>query len=510
MVILVVGHDVIHRILVLYALLVLVSSTTEAFTIEEKMVRESFHKTFHHKCSKYPFVERYWANLDHPADSFVEFVYQEAGLKNGGFGDRLGGLITATAIALRFNRTLLIKSGNGFGEYFRPFNRPTQSEMLHEMDGARNHYSYLNYSQWTAYNASLSNSDETELDLWNCINMNGKQNDYCGLDWTESVKQSIIKLRSNRCYLCKWMVQGRPASQQIRNILGIDESSNLYEVGGCLLRLAMWPTDFLFSKLGELLKMELNPLVGSYDEALMLQSTQESRVPEVNAINIHHLHSHRHHHFTMHQHHLPILIGVHFRCGDWGYIKGRSYDTTCKHDPTKNASDYKQLGESDYMRFGTPVDIGRCAREIISNISQSFSDFQLTSPSVASTNIPRRLLELANSLNVVLHVASDNPGSAAQMKEYADFNRSFTSPFGCHVDRDATRECTETTITYWMLLAMSDFIVTQVENGRPISGFSRFAGIYGLKGDSFVTAIGCELSSFQQMGWQASGNWVCG
>jgi hypothetical protein len=41
----------------------------------------------------------------------VHFVFHEHGLRNGGFGDRLAGLVTATAIALRFNRTLVIESG---------------------------------------------------------------------------------------------------------------------------------------------------------------------------------------------------------------------------------------------------------------------------------------------------------------------------------------------------------------------------------------------------------------
>jgi hypothetical protein len=492
-------------------ILLMLSELSWSDTLADILIRDSFHKTFHHKCSRYPFVEQFWKNLDNPSSEFVEFVYHEAGLKNGGFGDRLGGLITAAAIALRLNRTLVIKSGNGFGDYFRPYHRPTHGYVSPASEiGPQRQYTYTNYSMWTNFNFSQSSNDETELDLWNCINMNGKVNDVCGLDYAATVPQPIIKLRSNRCYLCKWMSQDRPAQEQLRRILGLSEASNLYEVGGCLLRLAMWPTDLLFSKLAKVYSNDLQLVqttIRRLQSSVGGAGTEVSSKPvlnEVNGINIHHLHTHRHHVFTAHQHHLPILIGMHFRCGDWSYIKGRSVDDTCKHDVTKNASDYKELGESDYMRFGTPADIGRCGKQIIANITATFDELKVSSTDTAQTS------QFAKSLDVIVHIASDNPGSAAQMKEYVDWKKSFTSPFGCHVDRDTTQECTEKTIIYWMLLAMSDFIVTQVENGTPISGFSRFAGIYGLKGDSIVTAIDCKLESFQEMGWKKNGNWACG
>ena len=88
-----------------------------------EILRPRFEKAFADRCTteKYPFIDRYYRNLENPNNRFVHFVFHEHGLHNGGFGDRIAGLISATAIALRFNRTLLIESGNGFDQLFRPY-----------------------------------------------------------------------------------------------------------------------------------------------------------------------------------------------------------------------------------------------------------------------------------------------------------------------------------------------------------------------------------------------------
>lgn len=84
-------------------------------------LQAEFERNFHETCSKYRFVDNFVKNMENPSDRFVVFVYHENGLKNGGLGDRLGGLISATMIALRLNRTLLIQSANGFDKLFRPY-----------------------------------------------------------------------------------------------------------------------------------------------------------------------------------------------------------------------------------------------------------------------------------------------------------------------------------------------------------------------------------------------------
>ena len=76
-------------------------------------LERTFTKSFMNSCMKYPFVQQYWDSLEHPTGRHVVFVLQEPGLKNGGFGDRIGGLLTAAMMAMRFNRTLLVQSSNG-------------------------------------------------------------------------------------------------------------------------------------------------------------------------------------------------------------------------------------------------------------------------------------------------------------------------------------------------------------------------------------------------------------
>ena len=85
-------------------------------------LREKFEQSFHNKCMKYPFVDK-WVNSIENARSrnYYTFMFQEPGLKNGGLGDRIGGLLTAIGTSLRTNRTLLIESSNDFHELFRPY-----------------------------------------------------------------------------------------------------------------------------------------------------------------------------------------------------------------------------------------------------------------------------------------------------------------------------------------------------------------------------------------------------
>lgn len=91
-----------------------------------EVLKPAFEKNFHDRCTaeKYPFVEKFIKKLENPGDRFVHFVLHEHNLRNGGFGDRLAGLLTATAMAFRFDRQLLIQSNNGFNELFEPYRPP--------------------------------------------------------------------------------------------------------------------------------------------------------------------------------------------------------------------------------------------------------------------------------------------------------------------------------------------------------------------------------------------------
>ena len=53
------------------------------------------------------------------------------------------------------------------------------------------------------------------------------------------------------------------------------------------------------------------------------------------------------------------------------------------------------------------------------------------------------------------------------------------------MELDPSRECSLLTISQWIILSTSDYVVTQTDKtGSPISAYSRYAAVYGLKGDS--------------------------
>ena len=255
-------------------------SATMATVMSAEDIENSFTKTFDDSCLKYDFVRSYRSLLQTPNGRSVVMVFNENGLKNGGLGDRIGGIINAGMMALRFNRTLLIQSSNGFDTLFRPY----------AIDPRVNYSDAMKSNTWSRYNPQLSDHDETERDLYFCINRNDKDAQ-CGLE-SGDVPQPIIKLRGNRAYLCKWATH--PSLPAFRELvaLGISDSTDLFEVGGCLLRLAMWPTKKLFQAVADLRKTLLQGAI--HDDSL-------------------------------------LQIGVHYRCGDISFVHPNA-DRSCQHD----------------------------------------------------------------------------------------------------------------------------------------------------------------------------------
>jgi hypothetical protein len=210
-------------------LLVLLSLRTTDGQVTIEYLKEIFVKDFLRTCDRYPFVKQYIDILRNPPNRFIVFVYSEEGLKNGGMGDRFGGLISATAIALRFNRTLLVEANDGMDSLFQPY-FPVGGGMR-----SANNHSVFSYkkSNWTAmynYNHSLSNNDKTEYDLYMCIN-NPSADSKCGLDGGD-VPHPIIKLRGNRAYICKWAERKElKAHEELQNLgMALDDSDDLRSV----------------------------------------------------------------------------------------------------------------------------------------------------------------------------------------------------------------------------------------------------------------------------------------
>mmetsp|Transcript_19635 Transcript_19635/g.18968 ORF Transcript_19635/g.18968 Transcript_19635/m.18968 type:complete len:84 (+) Transcript_19635:1331-1582(+) len=81
---------------------------------------------------------------------------------------------------------------------------------------------------------------------------------------------------------------------------------------------------------------------------------------------------------------------------------------------------------------------------------------------------------------------------------------------------DSSIECSELTLGYWLVLSLSDIIVTQREPvadptlGGASSAFSRYALIYGLKPDAWRNAKDCDQwTDTVQTAKKWHGNWFC-
>ena len=437
-------------------------------------IEKRFQRSFNQTCLKYDFVKKYWNSLLYPNGRYVVFVLNEPGLKNGGLGDRIGGILTAMMMSLRFNRTLLIQSSNGFDELFRPYSDPSNN-----LSSYITYKNCLHSNSWSKYNPLLSDHDETERDLYFCINRNDKDT-LCGLD-NGDVEQPIIKLRGNRAYICKWATHSQLKAYQELKSLGIDEHSDLLEVSGCLLRLSMWPTPKLFS----------------YSESLFLNLITD---------NVKHMN------FPLTDFYPKFLVGIHYRCGDISFTNPSGADRACQHDE----SGKDPHPEVIHMKFGTPIEAANCARQVflennhlINAISENFNlKYELYRLKYRDINIQRMFLN--NYYGSSVYISSDSQGSSKQINDTLKMNNSIITPKGCHIQLNPSNECLLETTSYWLLLSLSDFIVTQTENRLPISAYSRYAAMYGLKKDSLRDAKNCSfpLTRFD-MSRLHQGNWFC-
>lgn len=60
---------------------------------ENNSIQSVFVQSFIKRCSKYAFVNKYIASLESPhLGRYVIFTYHSPELRNGGFGDRQGGI----------------------------------------------------------------------------------------------------------------------------------------------------------------------------------------------------------------------------------------------------------------------------------------------------------------------------------------------------------------------------------------------------------------------------------
>jgi hypothetical protein len=194
------------------------------------------------------------------------------------------------------------------------------------------------------------------------------------------------------------------------------------------------------------------------------------------------------------------MVSAHFRCGDYAFVSdalSRPMDenlaqfarapnqSVCVH-----ATDSKHPHEeSGFMKFGSPDMLGSCASQVGNNIRTR-----------------------TNEKDLVAFISSDSDASTEQIVETIDWpnRRVIVGEHTCHVDYNSTYACLKNTIAQWFILSLSDVIVTQTIFKIPRSGYSRYAGIYGLRDNPFRDARNCSYAgSTREMSHRAFGNWVC-
>ena len=436
-------------------------------------------------CHKYPFFQRHIKNLEHPNDRYLIYIFHDHSLgSNGGLGDRLGGLITAFAYAMRTNRTLLIFGDGSFNDAFEPYHP-------NNIDGKYNWKSW----DWSGLSKSSYPTIGAETNRFTkCVNPRPGQQ-FCALD--KELNHKVIKVRSNRAYLCRWAIRNDlvdPA--HLQETLGLGHDSDLFEMAGCMLRLAMWPSEKLWAAVDMSLEQDPN-VKGKVEFEDFVTDSQ---------------------------------VGIHFRCGDssFGASAKSKINPECvftSHESWKGTSFF------DDHSLDSPIDAGKCGSHWASALSTDMSAG--TTSSAPVINIPKK--------RTLVFIASDYPPSAQQINNTIGWLYSITPPQGCHVDIQANDRCTLITSVHWLMLALSDQIVMQSmlvgevqrnssysdakyyysysdkssgtqsrhEQPAPISAFSRFAAIYSLSPGGIVYGSHCKTIDPVALSHQTQGNWVC-
>lgn len=458
------------------SLVLLCLSSVEAIYSKESL-KQKFETNFLQRCSKYPFYKTHIDMLETPRHDYLQYVFHDGSNSGGGLGDRLGGLITAYAFAMRTNRTFYMTAADeSFKDSFQPY-YPTTN--------APHPYSWKDLS-WTKLSSHAHiSSNSTYRD---CVNPrpNARR---CAMEKNEPFQH--IKFRGNRAYLCRWTCHAKHIhvdNDELLNTLGVSAETDLFEVAGCILRLAMWPTEQLWTATADMIAHS-NTLTDT------ASTTQKS---------------------------LSIKqIGFHFRCGDTSFSARPGYiNPECVY----NASlPWKGTSFSDDFSIESPLDLARCGLAVAGNLS---------STAAAGASAP------------VMYVASDYAPSGQQIADTLRWPLTLRFGSACHVDLQSggssSNTCTFSTSAQWLILALSDVLVLQglheqkdsvysdasvhqdvkarlaaqglgstIRELPPISAFSRYAYIYSLSPDGLRYGSKCQSIDTYVLSRQTQGNWVC-
>lgn len=379
-------------------------------------IREAFQQSFDDSCEKYDFVRRYQDMLEQPPDRYVVFTYQARGLRNGGFGDRMGGLVTAFAHALRFNRTLLIKASNGFQDYFRPYH--SNSNGFQYTWG--NTRSWSGYQEWKRQHPEYTTSNRLQwlYDLSDCVSNSEEgfteaQTYKCAMDGGD-VPQPVIHFSSNRAYLCRWENRtDLPSHREARRALRLTKRDNLFEAAGCMLRLVMWPTDLLWRDMDAVFYQQFQ------DSFRFIHHQQRLLPPAPSSTDSTSLSYDIPRNYTLLA--TPaVQIGLHFRCGDYWSYRGL---TLTSSDPdsfacTVSPEDTPETiplnnHKSQYLRAGTPRSMAQCTRFLLNQPQLLIDTDNVT------TNAAWRALLHTERVAVSDGTQSDGPWQEYEVTEFA-------------------------------------------------------------------------------------------
>ena len=118
-----------------------------------------------------------------------------------------------------------------------------------------------------------------------------------------------------------------------------------------MLRLALWPTNFLWS--------EVDKIYQSFDNTVRM--SQSSRHSIKNRRLEHDVSPHKHDHgwHSIHYPNIYYQVGLHFRCGDKSYLMNGGFDNNCVFDANNHDPNYLKT-----FNVGNPVQIAECGNHI--------------------------------------------------------------------------------------------------------------------------------------------------
>lgn len=368
-----------------------------------------------------------------------------------------------------------------------------------------------------------------------CVNPRPSQR-FCALDHDAWKNYKVIKYFGNRSYLCRWNIKSSlHLESELYDTLGIRSVGHfssspshgsaiqqvasevdLYEVAGCLLRLALNPTELLWSALDNSLRAQMRDIFSEAVEVPQPQSSSSSSSPQI-----------------------VKQIGFHFRCGDSSFTSDGHGSAAKVRNPqcwanTTSPESWVGTSFTDDKSMDSPIDLALCGHQVLLN-----STDQVRTEDSSSSN---------GSGLYLLYLASDNPTSSQQMNETLQRLSTGTKKVGlirppkaCHVDLSGSgSHCSMQTAVHWFMLSLSDHLVLQAllppaqgfsmyESARegalfdpftspfnrltaaPVSAFSRYAAIYSLHGDASIRyGRSCDRKvSTALLSHQSHGNWVC-